>query len=106
MGASAQGRCFDSAASAADAVWSGVGPVVSGSPPSISVVELGGTGWQLATYQGGVLQSVEAVPSIAFAPCDPAAGALDGLALGWMVVGVWVVAWGINVLRRGLGWGW
>lgn len=104
MGAQYQGRCFDTAADAAAAVWSGAAPVVgSGSPPTVSVVEWSGTAWQVATYQSGALLSVQAAPSIAFGSCDPADAALDGLALGWLVVGVWVAAWALRAMGRALG---
>lgn len=107
MGAQYSGRCFDTAADAASAAWSGVGPVVgSGSPPVVSVVEWSGSAWQVASYQGGSLLGVSPAPSIAFAACDPADAALDGIALAWLVAGVWVAAWCVNVLRRSLGWGW
>lgn len=106
MGARASGQCFDTAADAAAAVWSAVGPVVSaGSPPTITVVEWSGSQWQSATYQGGTLLSVQAVPSIAFEVCSPGDAALDGMSLGWLVVGAWAIAWSVNVLRRAMGWG-
>lgn len=106
MGFAFGGRCFDTQADAADAAWSGVGPVVSGSPPIVSVVEKGVSGWQVSSYDGATLVSAVAVPSVAFGECDPGAMALDGVALGWLVVGVWAAAWAVNVLRRSLGWGW
>lgn len=107
MGAAFAGRCFDTAADAAAAAWSGVGPVVSaGSPPVVSVVEWSGTAWQVSTYQGTAVVGVSAAPSISFSDCNPADAVTDGLALGWLVVSVWAAAWGVNVLRRSLGWGW
>ncbi len=106
MGAQYAGRCFSTAADAAAHAWSGVGPVLgTGSPPVVSVVEWSGTAWQVASYQDGVLVDVVAAPSIAFASCDPADAVLDGMALGWLVAGVWVAAWAVHVLRRALGWG-
>lgn len=106
MGWAFGGRCYGTQAEAADAAWSGVGPVLSGSPPILSVVEKGASGWQVSSYDGAVLVSAEPVPSIAFAECSPGDLAVDGIALGWLVVGVWALAWAVNVLRRGLGWGW
>lgn len=106
MGYSVSGRCFESVPDADAAAWSAVIPVLStGSPPTVSVVEYTGTAWQVATYQGGVLQGVQAAPSIAYGSCSPGDAVADGLALGWLVVGVWAIAWSINVLRRALGWG-
>lgn len=105
MGAQYHGRCYASADDAAFALWSGVGPVVgTGSPPIVSVVEWGGSSWQVASYQGGSLLGSVQVPSVAFATCDVADAAIDGIALGWMVAGVWAAAWAINVLRTALGW--
>lgn len=106
MGFAASGRCFDTASDAAASVWSAVGPVVgSGSPPILSVVEWTGSVWQVATYQGGALLSAQSVPSIAFGACSPGDAVADGVALGWLVVGVWAAAWAVNVLRKSLGWG-
>ena len=105
MGAQYQGRCYASADDAASALWSGAGPVVGpGSPPVVSVVEWGGASWQVASYQGGTLLQVVPVPSVAFASCDVADSALDGMALGWVVAGVWAAAWAVHVLRTTLGW--
>lgn len=104
MGAQYQGRCFGTAADAAAAAWSGVAPVLgSGSPPTLSVVEWSGAVWQVATYQGGTLLSVQAVPTIVFGSCDPADAALDGAALGWLVVSVWAAAWAVHAMRRAMG---
>jgi hypothetical protein len=105
MGAQYQGRCFDTAADAASAAWSGVGPVIGpGSPPVVSVVEWTGTAWQVASYQSGSLLGTVAAPSIAFASCDVAAGAADGAALAWLVVAAWAGAWALHQLRRAMGW--
>jgi hypothetical protein len=104
MGALFDGRCFDTAAEAAAAMWSGASPVISaGSPPFVSVVEFG-SGWQVSTYQSGSLVSVQALPSVAFASCDVSASLLDGVALGWLVALVWAAVWGISVLRGPLSW--
>lgn len=102
MGALYGGRCFDTATDAAAAMWSGAAPVISaGSPPVVSVVEYA-SGWQVSSYQSGVLLSSVAVPTVGFASCDVAGSALDGLALGWLVALVWVAAWGLSMLRRPL----
>lgn len=102
MGALYGGRCFDTATDAAAAMWSGAAPVVgTGSPPVVSIVEYA-SGWQVSSYQGGVLLASQALPSVGFSECDVSASALDGVALGWAVALVWVAAWGVSVLRRPL----
>ena len=104
MGVQYQGRCFESTADAAAAAWSGVAPVIGpGSPPVVSVTEWTGTGWQVASYEGGALLGVQVVPTIAFGSCDAGAAALDGMTLAWLVVGVWVAAWALRSMGRALG---
>lgn len=98
MGALYAGRCYGTAADAATAMWSGVGPVLStGSPPSISTVEYA-TGWFLVTRESGVVTSSVAMPSVEFAVCDPGQSVADGLELGFMVVAVWAAAWAVSYL--------
>lgn len=102
MGALYGGRCFDTAADAAAAMWSGVAPVVgTGSPPIVSVVEYDG-GWQVSSYQGGSLLGTQGLPSVGFASCDVSGSVVDGLTLGWAVALVWVAAWALAMLRRPL----
>lgn len=104
MGALFGGHCYGSAADAAAAMWSGVGPVVSpGSPPIVSVVQQAGGVWQVVTYQSGTVLSVQDASIPAFGSCDVDASVLDGVALGWLVVAVWAGAWAVHVLRRSMG---
>lgn len=102
MGARFSGQCFASASDAAAAMWSGVAPVIStGSPPIVSTVELA-SDWQIVARQDGVVLSVTAAPTVAFAPCDPMDSVTDGFTLAWLVVAVWAAAWAVSVLRRPL----
>lgn len=105
MGALWSGQCFGTDDDAASAMWSGVGPVVSaGSPPIVSTVEHVSGTWQIVSRQAGVVLTVDDAPDVAFAACDPGDLALDGMALAWLVVLVWVAAWAISALRGPLGW--
>jgi hypothetical protein len=104
MGALHAGRCYSTASDAALSYWSGVGPVVStGSPPTVSTAQYYADGWRLLTHQGETLMSSVLLPTPSFAVCDPSQAALDGIAVGFAVVGVWVTAWVISILRRPLG---
>lgn len=102
-GALYQGSCYATVADAASAAWSGVAPVVSaGSPPFVSTVGLVNGQWTVTTSQGGAVVGQVAVPSLGFAQCDVGASAVDGSTLGFAVVGVWVAAWCVMALKRGL----
>jgi hypothetical protein len=103
MGALYSGRCFASGSDAALAYWSGVGPVISsGSPPSVSTVEQVDGSLILVTRQGGAVLSSSMVPAVDFVACDPSDSVKDGMALGWLVAGVWAAAWAIKQLRSAL----
>jgi hypothetical protein len=100
MGSLYSGRCFETAADAADVAWSGVGPVVSsGSPPAVSTVEYSG-GWFLVTRDEGIVIASLALEPPAFAVCDPAESVLDGVTLAFAVVGVWAAAWAMRSIGR------
>lgn len=72
MGAFAVGQCWATSQEAADAF--------------------------LLTFN--VSAPVQIFPECAYA--TPADALINGGLLGWAVVGVWVAAWAIHVLRRGL----
>lgn len=102
MGALLSGVCYGSATEAARVVFSAVGPVAHSGGSFSAVEETSPDAFSMVTRDSsGVLSSV-LLPTPAFPTCDPAESVADGLALGWLVAGVWALAWGVVVLRRGL----
>lgn len=106
MGVAVDGFCHDTLQAAATWANSRAGLVVVGDAPLLSV---GVDGSQLEyTYApvSGSPFSLLITPS----PCDdagPLTGAFglsiaDAGALAALIVGVWVAAWAVSVLRRGL----
>lgn len=102
MGALYGGTCFDSAASAARAYFSGVSPaVLPGSVTYVSTVEEGPTdAWAMVTREGSTVIEVNPLSYPAFVSCDPMQTMFDGMSLGWLVAGVWVAAWAVTSLKR------
>lgn len=101
-GVIAAGQCVDASA-AVDLYYSSVGPsVLAGSPSFITQLEKTVSGWYAVTYSGGAVVNTSALVDPVFAVCDTTASFFDGLALGWMVAGIMVAAYGVHLIRRGL----
>lgn len=98
MGTLYQSRCW-SDSDAASAVYSSVSPVIL-SDGSLVKPAFVGSAWKLQTFTAGVLTSSVDAPAVSLSSCDPALSVADGLALGFLVVGVWVAAYAVTVLKR------
>jgi len=95
------GRCYESQADATTAAYS-VAPVTLTSGGGVSQFEFITGAWVVRTYDGSGFVAEYPAPGLSPATCDPAAIAADASVLGWLVVAVWAVAWGINAMRRAL----
>ena len=100
MGSLVFDRCYPDLSSAADAYFSGKGPAFTAGVTSYqSWFEKVSGVWYVkreSIDSGGVVtalaSSVATVP--AFPACDQMAMMDDGIAVGWLIVGVMVIAWG------------
>lgn len=101
MGALFNGSCFASVTDATHAALSHVVPVIGSG--TISTTEYTAGAWSLVTRDSGGIVSSVPIPSLDFAPCSPLDAFLDGSALGWGVAMVWLVAFGVVAMRRGVG---
>lgn len=101
--ASLVGRfCYVDPASALTAYYAGVPPVVGGSPVTVSTVELSAGVWTVFQRDGAGVVASYAAPVPAFPDCGLADRMADDSALAFLVIGVLVAAWAINILRRAL----
>lgn len=100
MGALYNRTCYDTAADATHAAYSSTPPAIA--PGAITTVEHDGTGWQIITRTDANGTTSASLPTLAFADCDPLDSVLDGIALGWLVAVVWLVAFAFVAYRRAL----
>jgi len=100
MGAYYGGRCYATVDAANSAHLSSI-PVSIAQDGRYSYFDYSGTAWRYNVTDPVTNQTtVYAAPAVSYYLCDPAASAIDGIALGFSVVAVWIVAWAITVLRR------
>lgn len=99
MGALFNGKCYDTAGDATHAAYSSVPPAIA--PGAITTVEYTGTGWQIVTRSDAGTTSAS-LPVLSFAECEPLDSVVDGIALGWLVAVVWLVAFAFVAYRRAL----
>jgi len=81
--------------------WSSVPPSLDASGVT-RVVSDGAGGYVWQRWESGSLVASSPVPAPNFVECSRGANAADGTALGFAVAGVWVAAWAVVVLRKGL----
>lgn len=107
-GAEFQGRCYVSAADAADAYFSSHVPnVVSGPTSYVLRFEFDAGVWKSVGYsidsQGTWTQHYAiSAPLPAFPECNPAEGFNDGMVIGWGIASAMIAVWAITHLRKGL----
>lgn len=100
MGALFNGICYDTASDATHAAYSATPPAIT--PGAITTVEYTGSGWQIVTRTDGAGTTSASLPVLSFAECDPLDSLVDGIALGWLVAVVWLVAFAFVAYRRAL----
>lgn len=107
MGLLVNGVCVLDSASAVDKYFSSVAPNLLAGATSYEIAFLKvGAVWKIESYRWSaagvktVNYSVNAtVPTLP--ACDDYTGLYDGITLGWLVVMVWALAWGVSVMRKG-----
>lgn len=99
MGALYNRTCYDTAADATHAAYSSTPPAIT--PGAITTVEYTSSGWQIITRTDSGTTSAS-LPVLSFAECDPLDSLVDGIALGWLVAVVWLVAFAFVAYRRAL----
>lgn len=101
MGYAVGVACYESQSEAEAVYFGGVPPAVSGS--TVTQYQLDGGVWKLNRYDSGsmVLQSSTTAVS-SFPTCSNLDRTVDGIALGWLVAGVVMAAFGAKLLRRAL----
>jgi len=108
MGALLGNQCFETNAQAVDAFFSSKDPsYTSGSTSYLSWFEKVGGVWQVKRQSisstGTVTNLTSSDATIpTFPVCDPLASFTDGIALGWLIVGLMVAAYGAVMIRRQL----
>lgn len=108
MGVAVAGYCFPDLSSALLAAGSTVGQSVAGDAV-LSAVTASGSSlvWTYTTISTGDFRSYTVTPASCSDVGPLHAGSLglglaDAAELSFLVVGVWVVAWAVSALRRGL----
>lgn len=106
MGASFQGKCFQTVALATDAYYSSV-PVQStpGSTSYVLYYKWSGAAWRMRSDSvnsgGNVNQRWDIpAPAVAFPACEEYEALFDGMTLGWGVVLAMAIAWGFREMKR------
>lgn len=100
-----QGRCYESLSDANDAFFGSAAPAIAaGSTTYLTRYDKVSGVWKAVTEKYSASGSPQAVATATlnqaqFASCDSATGILDGVAVGWLVAAVLVVAWGARRLR-------
>lgn len=84
-------QCFDSIQEAQNYKYSSVAPVINQNGQLIQPEKVGSQ-WQL-----NGIQIIDSFPH-----CDPAQQVLDGIEMGWGLIGVAVAMTAVAILRRGL----
>lgn len=101
MGALFSGSCYGSAADAGAAYFASVGPAITGAD-SFSAFEYRNSAWELVNYSAGVEVSASVASAPGFASCTLGESAADGITLGFLVLGVWAIAyWGRSLRDAG-----
>lgn len=106
MGSLVNGKCFTSNALAADDFFSSKGSSYTpGTTSYHSWFEKAGAVWQIKRQSisstGAITNltaSVATVPT--FPVCDELQQFNDGIAVGWLLAGVLVMAWGIALMKK------
>lgn len=104
-----QGRCYGSAADAADAYFSSQSvQIVSGSTSYATEFSKVGGVWKSVGYtinsSGTWTQRFSTNATVpTFPSCDTAEQFNDGLIIGWGIASAMVAAWAFNYMRQGLG---
>lgn len=101
MGARVSHQCFSDIDEARALVYS-QRPITVLASGELQAIEFLNGEWLIQTYSDGVLVDSSAAPLLSLYPCDKTQELLDASGLAWLVVLVWVVAWGVAVLRKGL----
>lgn len=106
MGASFQGKCFQTVALATDAYYSAV-PVQAtpGNTSFLLYYKWSGTAWRMHGDSVNVFGTINSrwdvvAPAVAFPVCDEYEALFDGMTLGWGVVLAMAVAWGFREMKR------
>jgi len=104
MGAYYQGRCLTDS-DATRQYFSSIPTVVdsSSSPPSVISVDYQSPDWLLVVRQSGVIVDSYPLSAPSFSPCSFSDSVVDGVALGFLVVGVWLAGYIVPVFLRVLG---
>ena len=71
-------------------------PVMIGANANIQFRQISSTGVDTAKY-------TVAVPVTLFPSCDPSQSFSDGLAMGWLIAGLMISAFCINLIRKQVG---
>jgi hypothetical protein len=106
MGSLVFDKCYPTVGAAADAFFSARGPVLtSGATSYLTWFEKVGADWHInrqSISETGVVtnlaSSIATVP--AFPECDASLSFNDGRDVGWLLVGLMIVAWCLLILRR------
>jgi hypothetical protein len=101
VGAFWAGRCYSDAASAQNAAFASVSPVLS-SPGSLSSLQYRSGSWVLVSTDQGVEVQVSPAPALELFPCSEVDQIADGVYVGFLVVAVWAIAWGMRAAARAL----
>ena len=107
MGALVKNVCYVSQGEALDAFYSSApSSVVSGETSYITQFQKIGGVWKASSYtvsSAGALELRHQVnaPIPTFPECDPAAGFVDGMTIGWMVATLFILVASVVALRRG-----
>lgn len=104
MGFQVGATCYETAEAAAAAAASSVGGTLHQVGQHLYAVQVSGVGADRISYTlHGVTQpgSLSATVPYSPQPCGLLSAA-DGVALGWQVASVWVVAWGAMLIARAM----
>lgn len=101
MGALYGAHCFPYSSDAETAAYSAVVPAV-GVDGHLRVVSFSSGSFYVKEYDDSGLVSTIAVPSIGFAPCTVGGAAVDGIAVGWLVVIAFAAGFAARVIRKAL----
>ncbi|MDO5055940.1 MAG: hypothetical protein Q4E06_01250 [Lautropia sp.] len=104
MGFQVGTACYETAEAAASAVASSVGGTLQQIGPQLYAVQTLGVGPDRITYaMHGVSQPGTINVTVPFTPqpCGLLTAA-DGVAVGWQIAGVWVVAWAAMMIVRAM----
>lgn len=106
MGSLFDGKCYTTASQAADAFFLSKEPsYTAGATSYLSYFEKPADTWLIvrkSIASNGTITNLTSstAPVPTFPACDPLETFVDGQTVGWMIAGVLVLVWGLNLIRK------